>query len=100
MAHIRKRTLPSGKVRFEVAWRDTNGGRQFKLYSTYREASDKYAEVLSSRPSSSAPVRALIEGFLAHYDMLVKSGQREKSTLQALEQFWNELTREGFPRSG
>lgn len=89
MAHIRKRTLPSGKVRFEVAWRNTDGGRQFKLYATYREASDKYAEVLSSRPSSSAPVRALIEGFLAHYDMLVKSSQREKSTHQALKNHLN-----------
>ena len=94
MAFIRRRTLPSGKVRWQVIWDTTepqDGGgptrrRGTAMFDTPAEAKAKLAAVQREPPKSMAAFTALARNFLDHYEHLAKSGEREKSTLRQLQQ--------------
>src|SRR5579864_8891047 len=93
MAHIRKRLLSSGKVRWQVLWEegeDTSLRRGVKrasaMFDTQREAKEKLAAVLNSRPSSGAPFKFLTEHFMSYFERLTETGERERSTLRQLRQ--------------
>ena len=113
MAYIRKRTLPSGAVRWQVVW-DTdspdaaknapghrNGSpsdhskrssvgdgreRSSEMFDTLRDAKDKLAAILRSRPKRTSSFKELAEHFLSHYEKVVDRGERERSTLRQLKQ--------------
>jgi integrase len=76
--------LPSGKVRWEVSWAAT-GGRVSKLFDSHIAAKERYAEVVGQRPSSLHDFRSLAKAYLVHEEMLVKTGQHERSYLEMLE---------------
>src|SRR5437868_6317242 len=78
MAHIRKRALPSGKIRWQVIWL-VNGKRASAMFETQRAANEKRKEVEGSRPSSSAPFRTMAQEYLDHKQQLVDGGEQERS---------------------
>ena len=84
MAHIRKRELPSGRVRWEVTWAAT-GGRVSKLFDSHAAAKERYAEVVGQRPSSLHAFESLAKAYLVHEELLVKTSQHERSYLEMLE---------------
>jgi integrase len=83
MAHIRKRSLPSGKVRWQVIWLASDK-RASEMFDTQREANAKRIAIESQKPSSSAPFRQLAADYVAHMEALVKNGTRERSYLAML----------------
>lgn len=93
MAHIRRRRLSSGKVRWQVVW-DENGGRiarerNSEMFDSQREARDRLSAMLREKPSRAAAFKTLTAHFLSHYERVVEKGEREHSTLRQLEQHIN-----------
>jgi integrase len=84
MAYIRKRNLPSGKLRWQVVWK-AKGKRVSAMFETQADAKAKKRAVEGSRPGSSAKFRALAVDYLAYMESLVKAGDRERSYLEYLE---------------
>lgn len=84
MAHIRKRVLPSGKLRWQVIWK-IGDQRATEMFETQRAAREKQIAVEGSKPSSTAPFRTLAETYLDHERVLVDTGQHEKTYLKMLE---------------
>jgi len=89
MAYIRKRKLPSGKVRFQTVWTDASGKRVSEMFDTSREANAKRIEVEGSRPTSSAPFRQLATDYLEYMQSLVDTGERERSYIDMLRSHIN-----------
>jgi site-specific recombinase XerD len=102
MAYIRRRKLPSGKIRWQVIWdsndvasssrSDVSGVerlRDSEMFDTQREAKEKLAAILGSKPKRSAAFDTLTEHFLSHYEKIVENGERERSTLRQLRQHIN-----------
>lgn len=83
MAHIRKRILPSGKVRWQLIWQ-VGDKRVSEMFETQRAATARRIEVENARPSSAATFRILAEDYLAYQQTLVDTGQRERSYLEML----------------
>jgi integrase len=83
MAHIRKRVLPSGRVRWQVVWQ-VNDKRLSEMFDTQREANARRIEVENSKPTSSAPFRVMALDYLTQQQTLVDLGQRERSYLDML----------------
>ena len=94
MAFIRKRTLPSGKTRWQVVWDtaelQTDDGltrrRGTAMFDSHTGAKAKLAAVLRERPKSMAAFTALTQNFVDHYEHLVEVGEREQSSLRQLRQ--------------
>lgn len=84
MAHIRKRTLPSGKVRYQVIW-VAGGKRASEMFDTQRAAREKQFAIQGQKPASTSPFRTLAEQYLDHEEMLVKKGDHERSYLAMLK---------------
>lgn len=84
MAHIRKRLLPSGKVRWQVIWL-AGGKRQTAMYETQRGANEKRIAVEGLRPASTAKFKVMAERYLDYMGALVESGERERSYLGMLK---------------
>ena len=90
MAHIRKRKLPSGKIRWQVTWdlpkaAGCNRARHAtEMFTSEREAKAKKAAVEISRPTSSALFRAMAEDYFDHMQLLVDAGERERSYIDML----------------
>lgn len=84
MAHIQKRTLPSGKVRWVVVWK-AKGKRVSEMFDTQRDATIKRIAVEGSKPGSAAGFRALATDYIGYMETLVATGQRERSYLVMLE---------------
>jgi len=94
MPFIRKRTLPSGKTRWQVVWDtaelQTDDGlirrRGTAMFDSHTEAKAKLAAVLRERPKSMAAFTALTQNFVDYYEHLVEVGEREQSSLRQLRQ--------------
>ncbi len=104
MAHIRKRTLPSGAIRWQVVWdasdapidlrpflNDAGGSRQraSEMFVSLSDAKEKLAVVLNNRPKRSALFKTLTDNFMTHYEKVVENGERERSTLRQIRQHVN-----------
>lgn len=99
MAHIRKRRLPSGKIRWQVNWHAGQtsaagiGGkgreRGAEMFDTYLEAKTKLEAVQREKPKTTAPLVDLTTHFLAYFERLVEQKQREASTLRQFKQHIN-----------
>jgi len=100
MAYIRRRKLASGNVRWQVIWDveeiAPGGGpnsqarqRDSAMFDSQREAKEKLAAILNSRPKRTGQFRVLTDNFLAHYEKLVEKGERERSTIRQLKQHIN-----------
>jgi len=98
MAYIRKRKLPSGKIRWQVVW-DTDlastdveadeRSRMSTMFDTLAEARTKLASVELEKPKPSAPFADLTKHFLDYFEKLVEKRQREASTLRQFRQHIN-----------
>jgi len=95
VGHIRKRKLPSGKIRWQVIWDaeiisdDTalvDRPRMSAMFDTQAEAKTKLASVELEKPKPSASFTDLTKHFLDYFEQLVDKGQREASTLRQFEQ--------------
>jgi len=96
MAYIRKRKLPSGKIRWQVNWHAEQksaaaiGGegrqRGAQMFDTYLEAKAKLEAVQREKPRTTAPLAALTAHFLRYFERLVEQKQREASTLRQFKQ--------------
>lgn len=84
MAYIRKRTLPSGKIRFQLVW-NVGAKRLSEMFETARQAKEKKIAVEGSKPSSTALFRALATDYLAYFDTLVQAGERERAYYDSLK---------------
>ncbi len=84
MAYIRKRTLESGKIRWQVIW-NAQGKRISEMFETQRDANAKRIAVEGSRPGSSAKFRALALDYIDYMESLVATGERERSYLDMLK---------------
>jgi integrase len=84
MAHIRKRVLLSGKVRWQVIWK-TKGRRASEMFETQRDAVAKRIAAESAKPTSAAKFRTLAADYLVYQETLVESGERERSYLDMLK---------------
>ena len=98
MGYIRKRKLPSGKVRWQVIWDTgvTSTGKEVDerprmsaMFDTHAEAKTKLASVELEKPKPSAPFTDLTRHFLDYFGQLVEKGQREASTLRQFKQHIN-----------
>jgi Site-specific recombinase XerD len=89
MAYVRKRVLPSGKVRWQTVWNDASGKRASEMYDTSREANAKRVEVEGKRPSSTVAFRIMAATYLEHIEMLVGQGELERSYLDMLRNHVN-----------
>lgn len=97
MGFIRKRKLPSGKLRWQVIWdpggiASANGEavadrpRMTAMFDTFAEAKTKLASVEVEKPKPTVPFKELTDHFLTHFQQLVDKGQREASTYRQLKQ--------------
>jgi integrase len=94
MGFIRKRKLPSGKIRWQAIWDaeigdDTNGAdrpRMTAMFDTQAEAKAKLASVEVEKPKPTAPFKDLTKHFEDYYEQLVNKGQREATTLRQIRQ--------------
>jgi integrase len=59
------------------------------MFDSQREAKEKLAAILNSRPKRTGQFRVLTDNFLAHYEKLVEKGERERSTIRQLKQHIN-----------
>ena len=84
MAHVRKRVLPSGKLRWQVIW-EANGKRVSEMFETQRDANAKRIAVEGSKPGSALKFRALVTDYIAYQQKLVDAGERERSYLMMLK---------------
>jgi integrase len=84
MAHIRKRKLPSGKVRFQCIW-EAKGKRVSEMFETMRDANAKRIAIEGAKPASSAKFRALAADYIDYMETLVATGQRERSYVAMLK---------------
>jgi integrase len=84
MTHIRKRTLPSGKTRWQLIWK-ARGKRVSEMFETQREANAKRIAVEGLKPGSSAKFRILAKDYIDYMQDLVDAGQRERSYLTMLK---------------
>lgn len=84
MAHIRKRVLPSGLVRFQVIWK-AKGKRQTAMFETMRDANQKRLAVEGAKPSSNAKFLVLAADYTSTFEALVAAGDRERSYLAMLK---------------
>ena len=84
MAHIRKRILPSGKVRFQVIW-EAKGKRVSEMFDTFRDATGKRIAVEASKPGSSAKFSAMAADYIEYMQELVTAGDRERSYIAMLQ---------------
>lgn len=98
MGFIRKRKLPSGKIRWQVIWdadvADTDEKivdrpRMTAMFDTQAEAKTKLASIELEKPKPSAPFTDLTKNFLEYFEQLVEKGQRERSTLRQFRQHIN-----------
>jgi integrase len=93
MSYIRKRKHADGKIRWQVIWEEVGGrsgrSRTSEIFDTQGEAKEKLASILANRPSRTAPFKILTKHFLDHFEKLVKSGERERSTLRQLKEHIN-----------
>lgn len=98
MGFLRKRKLPSGKIRWQVIWdadvakdvgKVVDRPRMTAMFDTLAEAKSKLASVELERPKPSAPFTDLTDHFLEYFDQLVENGQREASTLLQFKQHIN-----------
>lgn len=97
MGFIRKRKLPSGKIRWQVIW-DPGGAASLKgeavadrprmtaMFDSFAEAKNKLATVEVEKPKPTVPFKELTDHFLTHFEQLVDKGQREASTLRQFKQ--------------
>jgi site-specific recombinase XerD len=95
MGYIRKRKLPSGKIRWQVIW-DTDvvsvdkkvdeRSRMTAMFDTLAEAKTKFASIELEKPKPSASFTDLTKHFLDYFEQLVEKGQREASTLRQFKQ--------------
>jgi len=95
MGYIRKRKLPSGKIRWQVIWdtdvasadkRVDERSRMTAMFDTLAEAKAKLASIELEKPKPSAPFTDLTKHFLDYFEQLVDKGQREASTLRQFKQ--------------
>lgn len=84
MAYVRKRKLPSGKIRFQCIW-EAKGKRVSEMFDTMRDANAKRIAIEGARPGSAARFRALALDYLDYMATLVATGQRERSYLTMLD---------------
>jgi hypothetical protein len=86
MGFIRKRKLPSGKIRWQVIWdadvaeaseEIVDRPRMTAMFDTHAEAKTKLASVELEKPKPSTPFADLTDHFLKYFEQLVKKGQRE-----------------------
>jgi site-specific recombinase XerD len=98
MGFIRKRKLPSGKIRWQVIWdadvaeagaEIVDRPRMTAMFDTHAEAKTKLASVELEKPKPSAPFTDLTKHFLDYFEQLVKKGQREATTLRQFKQHIN-----------
>jgi integrase len=98
MGFIRKRKLPSGKIRWQVIWdadvadageKAVDRPRMTAMFDTQAEAKIKLASVELEKPKPSAPFTDLTKHFLDYFEQLVEKGQRERSTLRQFKQHIN-----------
>lgn len=92
MAFVRKRVLPSGKVRFQTCWIDKTGPTPKRVsedFATAKMAREKRLVIeameLSNAVSSSEPFRRLADNYLSHMQTLVDNGQRERAYFAQLK---------------
>jgi integrase len=83
MAHIRKRHLPSGKLRWQVTWQ-AGSKRASEMFDTQREAKEKFLAVEGSKPSSTSVFRILAQEYLDYEQTLVDTGEHERSYFEML----------------
>jgi integrase len=100
MGFIRKRKLPSGKVRWQVIW-DADGGvidssddassrtRGTAMFDSHAEAKAKLAAVQRDKPKTTAQFKEMTDHFLSYFEKLVEQKQREATTLRQLRQHIN-----------
>ena len=98
MGFIRKRKLPSGKIRWQVIWdadvanadeKVVDRPRMTAMFDTQAEAKTKLASIELEKPKPSAPFTDLTKHFLDYFERLVEKGQREASTLRQFKQHIN-----------
>jgi integrase len=98
MGFIRKRKLPSGKIRWQVIWdadvanadeKAVDRPRMTAMFDTQAEAKTKLASIELEKPKPSAPFTDLTKHFLDYFERLVEKGQREASTLRQFKQHIN-----------
>jgi integrase len=83
MAHIERRPLPSGKVRWVVRWDGPAGERLSEMFATKGLASEKLADVLGGKAGGAKKtLSALCDEFMAHARALEADGTRERSTVE------------------
>ncbi|MES2294588.1 MAG: tyrosine-type recombinase/integrase [Pseudomonadota bacterium] len=84
MAHIRKRTLPSGKLRWQLIWK-AKGKRVSEMFETQRDANAKRIAIEGSKPGSTATFQIMAKDYLGYQQTLVDTGQRERSYIAMLK---------------
>jgi integrase len=84
MAHIRKRLLPSGNIRWQCVWL-SKGKEVSEMFETKADANAKRIAIEGSKPSSSARFNALAADYIDYMETLVATGQRERSYLAMLQ---------------
>lgn len=95
MATIRKRTLPSGLVRWQVDFTDQAGKRRSKLFPRRKDADVYLVKVRSLvanhtylADSDRTTVADAAKAWLDHYEVRCKTGRRmEKSTLRGYSDY-------------
>lgn len=98
---VRKRTLPSGEIRWLVDYSDQTGVRRARQFKTQREAKAFEAKAkveVSERthvPKSEAvTVREAVEKYVLHCDARVDAGEMERRTLADIKSKLAHLTGE------
>lgn len=84
MAHIRKRLLPSGKLRWQVIWL-AKSERVSEMFETQRDAKEKLIAVQGAKPASASPFRTMAKDYLDYEQTLVDTGEHERSYLEMLK---------------
>jgi hypothetical protein len=95
MATIRKRTLPSGLIRWQVDFSDQTGKRRSKLFPRRKDADVYLVKVRSLvanhtylADSDSTTVAGAAQGWLDHCEVRCRTGRRmERSTLRGYSDY-------------
>ncbi|CAA7624976.1 site-specific integrase [Magnetospirillum sp. UT-4] len=102
---VRKRTLPSGEVRWLVDYKDQAGARRARQFKTQREAKAFEAKAIvevSERThvprAEAVSIRQAVEKYIMHLDGRVAAGEMERRTLADIKSKLAHVTGEhGIP---
>ena len=93
MAHIRKRSLPSGKTRFQVIW-EAKGKRVSEMFETFRDANAKRIAVENKMPMATSSFSDLASAYLADMRLSAAGGGHSHSYVDQIETSLNAVLKD------